>query len=66
MRLIISLFSILILVTVISSRGQVIGKTFDAEYTIKNFGEVVNTLKIDNVEFKSMLKSGGEYIMFNI
>ena len=66
MRLIISLFSILILVTAISSRGQVIGKTFDAEYTIKNFGEVVNFLKIDNVEFKSMLKSGGEYIMFNI
>lgn len=61
-----SLLFILLLAAVTSSSGQVIGKIFNAEYANQTFGEVVNSVEIENSQLTSLLNSAGEYIMFNI
>lgn len=66
MRLRISLFIMLALVTFTSSNGQVIGKIFDTEYANQTFGNVVNSVEIENSELTSLLQNAGDYIMFNI
>ena len=59
-------FLLVVLFSFGSLNAQVIGKIFDADYANKAFGEVLNSVEINNIELESMLKSAGEYIMLNI
>jgi hypothetical protein len=56
----------LVLFSTINLSAQVIGKIFNKDYANSTFGEVLNSVKIDNASLAAMLSTSGEYIMFNI
>lgn len=60
------LLYILFFAAVTSSSGQVVGKIFDAEYANENFGSVISSVLISNIELREMLEKAGTYIMLNI
>ncbi|VAX19300.1 hypothetical protein MNBD_IGNAVI01-1493 [hydrothermal vent metagenome] len=60
------LLYILFFAAVTSSSGQVVGKIFDAEYANENFGSVISSVVISNIELREMLEKAGTYIMLNI
>lgn len=46
--------------------AQVIGKIFNKDFANSEFGQVINSVEVDNASLTEMLISSGEYIMFNI